>query len=1324
MTSTKYFVGGMNSDDAPTYISDQEYTYALNATLETIDGQTGVLSAEKGNQQIGVLPNGYFIIGSIPTNTNSFIWFAVNEAGDSSIGEFDPNGTNQYVELINTKDLGFSRNNPVQGIFRLRNGCERVIYFTDRVNPFRVINLDQLAEYKDTAGNWDVTRFKLNRTFNLAVLDDITVNNSGGNLRVGAYQFTYRYLDFDGNSTNWAPLSSAYYITDDNSSNIYDRINGSVDIEYYTSEEGGVPATSKSIRLNFTDVDLSYKYLEIGVVKSLEGLGVPTETRVISKKPISKETLTYLYTANVSEETSSDLSAIVTDKEAIETVGTLAHVNSNLYIANTASKQYDWSLFQRAASKITTTLSINQVPAYSAVDGNPKSGMNTLSFVDDEVYALGIVYVMKDGTYSPSFHIPGRKAVTTERNLITVWNNDIEPWAASQTELATTYAQTEDEIETKQVLRRFHVYNQGTTESMGYYESNQLYPEIAGCDGKSIWGTDSTGARLEGSNIRYHKFPDRRTIPLIQQVQNVWYINKLEVEFSNIEYPSTDVQSHFFVQARQSEQDRTVLDQGMMNTTSQVSGKLFSEGFQQYYTYKPEFGVGENRQGGKKADVLAYNSARTISEKRAITHDYVKLLSYYGTPTRVNKTERYATPGFLSGRIEALVSNYQRNTVGFTALSNSRINIKSDEMAIVSPTSFQPAFGNFTSGLYNSLASHSVCFIKPRSNPSVLDINKAPAGLLLSWFVSLKSTRDVYTDLFSLEYIPLQGDWVPVPLDMFQILVTEPTGFLSGGDADATYISHTWMMSPINFALKYSGTSEKKKHFEGNIQIGPDYLINKVATKTENDKYEIKKLEEVEPEFIGINADFAKKNIERLYFPLDIAYDYCNECENTFPNRIYYSKKDNLESLVDNYRIFLANNYRNLDGYGEEIVQLLVDKDELYALCNNYTYYIPTRNQEVKTDASVAYIGTGSELSIPPKRLSSTTYSYGGCDNPLSVVTTEFGTFWADAKGGRVFRLSDSLAEISSLKMTSFFRNNLASDLVTQYKKLTGEDFQYPWQITSQYGVGIICTYDPRYARLILHKKDYTPKLPLAKFADKKGDQFIYTKDSKFYTSKDVEIALTNTQYFTPHSFTLSFNLKTNKWTSFHSYMPEFMLNDHKTFYSIKNGKVYEHNSGINRNYYGAYESFQLETVFNKPFNQNKDYDSVSISGPMLYSNDREGISHIWLYNDVYSTGKMKIKPYTNGFLTLAPDEAAQKMVADKYNIANLRDNSISGTRTRWESTIDLDRSPVAIDFTGSVWNKKPLEGKYIYAKLYAEKEIDQLISFDAIEINQKVTTR
>ena len=1320
--TTNLFIGGLNADDHPSYISDKEYTWALNATLETLDGENGGLSTELGNEVITTLPLGSTVIGSIHTNTNSFILFLVNQAGIGSIGTFDPNGKKEYVELISTKDLGFSTANPIQGIFRLRNGCERVIYFTDRTNPFRVINLDQLAEYKDSADNWDVTRFKLNRTFDLAVVDDITVNNSGGSLRVGAYQFTYRYLDFDGNSTNWAPLSSTFYVTDDNSSNIYDRINGAVDIEYYTSEEGGTPATSKSIRLSFSNVDFSYKYLEIGVVKSLEGLGIVTETRTISKKPISKDTLSYLYTGNSAEEIASDIATVTTDKEAIETVGTLAHVNSNLYIANTANKQYDWSLFQRAASKISTALSINQVPAYSAVDGNPKSGMNTLSFVDDEVYALGIVYVMKDGTYSPSFHIPGRAAVTTERQFVTNWNNDIEPWAASLTDLQATYAQTEEETETKQVLRRFHVYNQGTTESMAYYESNQLYPEIAGCDGKSIWGTDSTGARLEGTNIRYHKFPDRRAIPLIQELRGVWYINRLEVNFDNIEYPSTDVQSHFFVQARQTDQDRTVLDQGMMNTTSQVSGKLFSEGFQQYYTYKPEFGVGDNRQGGKKADVLAYNSARTISEKRAITHDYVKLLSYYGTPTRVNKTERYDTPGFLSGRIEALVSNYQRNSVGFTALSNSRINIKSDEMAIVSPTSFQPAFGNFTSGLYNALASHSVAFIKPHSAPSILDITRAPAGLLLSWFVSLKSTRDVYSDLFSLEYIPLQGDWVPIPLDMFQILVTDPSGFLSGGDADATYISHIWMMSPINFALKYSGTSESKKHFNSNIQLGPDYLIQRVATKTENNKYEVKKLEEVEPEFIGINADFAKKNFERIYFPLDINYDYCNECENTFPNRIYYSKKDNLESLVDNYRIFLANNYRNLDGYGEEIVQLLVDKDELYALCKNYTYYIPTRNQEIKTDSSVAYIGTGSELSTPPKRLSTTNYSYGGCNQPLSVISTEFGTIWVDTFTGKVMKLSDSMAEISALKMSSFFEKEMVSTLNTKYRELTGEDYPLLWQLTDAEGIGVVSTYDPRFKRVIITKRDYTPLFPLKVNTVAKETGNIYVRDGEFLAPTGETLSLTNTTYFKDNSFTISFSFKNERWISFHSYKPSVMFNDGNTFYTINGEKVHKHLSGNYRNFYGTYYPFEVETVFNKPMNQEKNFDSVSISGTNLFSRAGTGLTSLWVYNDTYSSGKLELVKYDT-FTSLSPSQVYSREVVAKFNVNGFRDNLKSGD-TSYTTNFTIDRVPANIDFLKSTWDKNIIKGKHLFVKLYLEGSNQQKISLDAIDIHQKISIR
>ena len=1315
MTQTNTFVSGLSTDISPVFNKDDSYTWALNMMRRTDNGEMGGRASDFGNTLTNTLSDGYSIIGSIPTVNNSFIIFSCDLDGNSHISEFNAFYDETINILIDTKDLGFTTENPVQGIFRLRNGCERVIYFTDRFNSFRVINLDKLDDYKDSNGDWDVSRFKLNRTFDLATIDDITINNSGGSLRVGAYQFTYRYLDFDGNSTNWAPLTPAYYITDDSSSNTFDRINGATDIEFYTSEEGGVPSTSKSIKITMTNVDESYQYIEFSVVRSIQGLGVITDTSIISRKPISNSTLTYLYTANTSEQTASTIDAIIIDKESIETVGTLAQVNSNLYLGNVALKQHDWAGFQRAASKITTSLKVTKVKAYDPkVTGNPKNGAESLSFVDDEVYALGIVYIMKDGTYSPAFHIPGRAALTNERNLITSWDANISPWAIDTTELQNTYAQNETETTDKQVLRRFHVYVTGSSTNLAYYESLQLYPNLYDCNNESVWGVDANGIKLEGKNIRYHKLPSRAEVPLVEQVLGEWYINKLGFEFSNVDLPSDDVQSYFFVQARQSEQDRTVLDQGMLNTTKRNNGKLFSEGFQQYDTYLPEVNTGANRHGGRNTEVLCYNSARTLSEKRAIPHDYIKVHSFYDNPVRVNKTERYETPGFLSGRIEALVSNYQRNNVGFSPLLNSRFNVRSEDMAIVSPTSFQEAFGSFTAGLYNPLASHSICFIKSSSTElSNAGINSAAAGLLRTWFASLKSIREVYIDLFSLEYIPLQGDWVEVPLDMFQILVTDPSGFLSGGDADATYISHTWMMSPVNFGLKYWGTSETKKHFDGNIQKGPDYLISRVATKSENNKYEIKKLEEVEPEFIGINKDFSKLNTERIYYPLEISYDYCNDCENTFPNRIYYSKKDNLESLTDNYRVFLVNNYRNLDGYGSEIMQLITDKDELYAISKNYTYYVPTRQQEIKTDASIAYIGTGAELSVPPKKLASTNYSYGGSEQPLSVISTEFGTIWVDSLSGKVFRLRDSLEILSSIEMNTFFESELPSVLSKEYRKITGEDYPYSWQLTSSKGIGVISTYDPIYKRLFISKKDYIPIYPFAVQTANKQYGFIYVEDDKFYESTGVEIYLTDTNYFRDNSWTMQFSFEDNKWISANSFLPDFSMNNNVVFYTTKGNKIYRHLTNNYGTYYGVKYPCEIEAILNNPKAEDKTFTSLGIISKNLFSPLDYGVTDLWAYNEEYSTGYLKLKPYTD-FGTTIPGEALVRSVTERNTVNHLRDYLTSSPS--FESRIKIDRSPINIDINKSNWTKDLITGKYLYVKLRSNKT--ERLSIDALEYN------
>jgi len=187
-----------------------------------------------------------------------------------------------------------------------------------------------------------------------------------------------------------------------------------------------------------------------------------------------------------------------------------------------------------------------------------------------------------------------------------------------------------------------------------------------------------------------------------------------------------------------------------------------------------------------------------------------------------------------------------------------------------------------------------------------------------------------------------------------------------------------------------------------------------------------------------------------------------------------YSEKSFQEETVDTYRVILTNSYNDLLGAHGKIVSLFVDKDELYALTDRAAWFIPTRPQRLTTNESNIYVGTGDVLSIPPRRLSSPSNAYGGTTQRNSVLSTEFGTIYADDVTGKVFHLSDGLREISSEGMLNFFEEELSLKLV-EYLSSLGTTYPHIDATTSPYSVGIQTTYDPRYKRIILHKRDFTP---------------------------------------------------------------------------------------------------------------------------------------------------------------------------------------------------------------------------------------------------------
>jgi len=112
----------LHTDNHPTEQPEDSYRYALNALV-----RDGKFVNEYGNKECVELPAGYSIIGH--TYATDSIILLLASANNSQIARFS---NCQLETLIEEADLNFSLKHQMQKvIFRLRRGCEEVIYFTE-----------------------------------------------------------------------------------------------------------------------------------------------------------------------------------------------------------------------------------------------------------------------------------------------------------------------------------------------------------------------------------------------------------------------------------------------------------------------------------------------------------------------------------------------------------------------------------------------------------------------------------------------------------------------------------------------------------------------------------------------------------------------------------------------------------------------------------------------------------------------------------------------------------------------------------------------------------------------------------------------------------------------------------------------------------------------------------------------------------------------------------------------------------------------------------------------------------------------------------------
>ena len=605
---------GLNKDVSPETQLEGTYRWALNAVSESEEGNIGFLTNEEGNYICGQIDPEWVIIGHIYIGEDEAVIFQAPKDTSLSSSHFQWGRISRIkadcsiVNIITTNCLNFNVSHQIQATFRIRKGCEITIYWTDDYNKVGSINIDALEDYlaegqesyiadnpttymndaEDSFGNsiWDCDKLNIFPKFSLPCIEYVRTDTAG-TLMSGVYQFAIQYLDQDLNETRWTSITQPIPIYKDSFINA-DSILG--DHPSQVNPDGTVDfsQTNKSIVLNFTNLDLSYTYIRVAVIPSTYGIGAPAGAYIVDTFSYGEVSHEYHFDSFSQEEvTLISLDQITIPRQTFQKAKTITQIENKLILGNVDDISLDHTEITKAALDIQVTYVTRELdtndPGGQYGGENAQSGryyFDYRSYMRDEIYAFGIVWIFKDGTESPVYHIPGRtineKAdgtpmitgagedpnvphapgyVQAQHNRELPIGTDWDSTAIDQLNNMNTDHYTPDSTG---VIQRWEVYNTAVRESvdigytlpgaapaeerkltrgqLSYFECRNIrYPDVRDCDGVPVFPHtgDGIGTPYEMEKVRHHKMPDTTLEPHFYGANNIGGISGVQAMGDN-----------------------------------------------------------------------------------------------------------------------------------------------------------------------------------------------------------------------------------------------------------------------------------------------------------------------------------------------------------------------------------------------------------------------------------------------------------------------------------------------------------------------------------------------------------------------------------------------------------------------------------------------------------------------------------------------------------------------------------------------------------------------------------------------------------------------
>ena len=366
----------------------------------------------------------------------------------------------------------------------------------------------------------------------------------------------------------------------------------------------------------------------------------------------------------------------------------------------------------------------------------------------------------------------------------------------------------------------------------------------------------------------------------------------------------------------------------------------------------------------------------------------------------------------------------------------------------------------------------------------------------------------------------------------------QPKGIVTTGDAERTFydgyfylfaygIPYFYCESSYNTDLRQAFNNKEGDFWPHVSNTIPDDWVQEhfVSIANDNTYY--------------YNTTFSKQNKENYFSHLPADWDG-DVCLTNYPFRAIYSDPQSVDSdnRVNNWRIYRAVSYFDFpQNYGPLTSLDGIQNRAILARFHNKTQLYGNLLTLDTSNPQAAYLGNPTLFKgAPPIDFADTDLGYAGSQHKM-LLKIPHGQISIDAKRGSIFLIQGTEAtDISGFGsgMNRFLTENLNFELQRAFPTVDIDNHFH--------GVGLHAVYDSKYERVIITKLDYSPL-----------DSNIVYSNNEFYLDEKL-ISLQDTEYFCNKSWTLSYNMNTKSWISFHSYLPNWYIGESNFFYSGLNG--------------------------------------------------------------------------------------------------------------------------------------------------------------------------